>query len=344
MGFGADGVLTLKVISREKCPPLTIPDKWAQFPYADYDIVIVDSIDSMAEGVGEQDSGKPAKAIAPLLDICHRENGPAVLLLGNTIKSAAHSRGSGIVEDRADIVYELRDGTDFKPTGAKPWIEELPAQGAADWMARSARRKGRTVFRVALIATKFRDAEEPAPRMLEINVTDALWTVVDVTASIDEQGESERLRKANEKAAKHSEGVALLIAEIGRRANTGQPAILKKDAEDFLVAAKYTRKDARAIMASDPIVAVARGGKGNPLELHVSMKEVAAAEMQECSEPNKNEDAVHADFRRPHLQHAAEMDTSRTLINRSDFEPAISAAESFAIGEKEDGGMFDVEV
>ena len=132
-------------------------------------------------------------------------------------------------------------------------------------MARSARRKGRTVFRVALIATKFRDAEEPAPRMLEINVTDALWTVVDVTASIDEQGESERLRKANEKAAKHSEGVALLIAEIGRRANTGQPAILKKDAEDFLVAAKYTRKDARAIMASDPIVAVARGGKGNPL-------------------------------------------------------------------------------
>ena len=77
MGFGADGVLTLKVISREKCPPLTIPDKWAQFPYADYDIVIVDSIDSMAEGVGEQDSGKPAKAIAPLLDICHRENGPA---------------------------------------------------------------------------------------------------------------------------------------------------------------------------------------------------------------------------------------------------------------------------
>ena len=74
------------------------------------------------------------------------------------------------------------------------------------------------------------------------------------------------------------------------------------------------------------------------------MKEVAAAEMQECSEPNKNEDAVHAHFRRPHLQHAAEMDTSRTLINRSDFEPAISAAESFAIGEKEDGGMFDVEV
>jgi hypothetical protein len=92
-GFGAEDLKTLRVVSREKCPPLTKPEAWAEFPYADYDLVIVDSLDAMAEGVGEQDSSKPAQAMVPLLDICHRENGPAVLLLGNTIKSAAHSRG-----------------------------------------------------------------------------------------------------------------------------------------------------------------------------------------------------------------------------------------------------------
>jgi hypothetical protein len=102
--FGAAGLEKLQVVSRGKCPPLTQPEAWSEFPYADFDLVIVDSLDAMAEGIGEQDSSKPARAMAPLLNICHREDGPAVLLLGNTIKSAAHSRGSGVVEDRADIV------------------------------------------------------------------------------------------------------------------------------------------------------------------------------------------------------------------------------------------------
>jgi len=86
----------------------------ASLPYSDFDLVVVDAWDSMAEGMGEQDSSKPARALAPLLDVCHRENGTAVLLLGNTIKSAQHSRGSGVVEDRADIVYEVRDTTGFR--------------------------------------------------------------------------------------------------------------------------------------------------------------------------------------------------------------------------------------
>jgi hypothetical protein len=158
----AEQKANLKVISREKCPPLTKPDEWAAFPYAEHDVVIVDSLDAMAEGIGEQDSSKPARAMAPLLDICRREGGPAVLLLGNTIKSAEHSRGSGVVEDRADIVYEVRDATDFTPSASGSWIEELPPQGAREWAARSSRRKEKTVFRVALVATKFRLGEEPA--------------------------------------------------------------------------------------------------------------------------------------------------------------------------------------
>jgi hypothetical protein len=119
--FGAETAKAgLKVISREKCPPLTNSGAWAVFPYADYDVVILDSFDSAAEGVGEQDSARPSRAIAPILDIARRENGPAVLILGNTIKSAAHSRGSGVIEDRADIVYEVRDATQLHPSGSKP--------------------------------------------------------------------------------------------------------------------------------------------------------------------------------------------------------------------------------
>ena len=83
----------LRAISRERCPKLREYEKWASLPYSDFDLVVVDAWDSMAEGAGEQDSLKPARALAPLLDVCRRENGPAVLLLGNTIKSAQHSRG-----------------------------------------------------------------------------------------------------------------------------------------------------------------------------------------------------------------------------------------------------------
>ncbi len=155
--FGATRDLsTLKILSRENAPPLTNGRAWAEFPYFDYDLVIVDSIDSAAEGIGEQDSTKPSLAIAPLLDIARRENGPAVLLLGNTIKSAAHSRGSGVIEDRADIVFEVRDATNLHPTGKKPWIEELPAADAGSWMGRSTRRKQLSRYRLAFIATKFR--------------------------------------------------------------------------------------------------------------------------------------------------------------------------------------------
>jgi AAA domain len=316
-GFGANDIEHLKVISREKCPPLTKPEEWASFPYSDYDLVIVDSLDAMAEGAGEQDSSKPARAMAPLLDICHREGGPAVLLLGNTIKSAKHSRGCGVIEDRADIVYELRDATDFRPTGDKPWIEELPAQGASEWATRSTRRKGRSRFRLALVATKFRVGEEPAPRLLEIRTEDVPWTVEDVTASIDAAGDAERLRVAEAKTTRIFRGKSILLAEIDSRIAGGRPAILKTAAEILLMAAGHTRSEARTIMASDSFVEVPGMGKGHPVELHRHVKDLMA-EMREGSDPNDNADSAQADFCRPHLEHTAEIHPSQTHINTSD--------------------------
>jgi hypothetical protein len=123
----------------------------------------VDALDASAEGIGEKDSAKPSPAIAPLLDIAHRKNRPAVTILGNTVRSDAHSRGSGVIEDRLDIVYEIRDATDLKPSGKKPWWQELPSAGAAEWAVRADRRKRRTRYRLAFISTKFRVCEEPDP-------------------------------------------------------------------------------------------------------------------------------------------------------------------------------------
>ena len=115
--WGADADLkTLKVITREKCPPLTNSAAWLEFPYLEYDVVILDSLDSMAEGIGEQDSSKPSRAIAAVLDIARREGGPGILILGNCIKTGKHSRGSGVIEDRSDIVFEVRDCTNFHPS------------------------------------------------------------------------------------------------------------------------------------------------------------------------------------------------------------------------------------
>lgn len=165
-GWNAATAPTLEVLSRNRAPALTDSAGWASFPADRYDVLIIDSLDATTEGVGEQDSSRPSRALATLLDIARRPKGPAVLALGNTVKSAAHSRGSGVVEDRADVVFEVRDATDFRPSGGKPWWEELPPAGAEAWAQRASRRKRRAVYRLALVPSKFRVGEEPDPFVL----------------------------------------------------------------------------------------------------------------------------------------------------------------------------------
>src|SRR5262249_34897673 len=149
-----------------------------------YDLLIIDSLGASIEGVGEQDSAKPSKVIAPLLDIAHKANGPAILVLGNTVKSGAHSRGCGVIEDRADIVFEVLDATSLQPNGEKPWHEQLPPCGAEDWANRATRRQRRDTYRLAFVPTKFRIGEEPAPLLYEIDLTTEPWQLRDVTADV----------------------------------------------------------------------------------------------------------------------------------------------------------------
>lgn len=159
-GWGGAEAHSLEVLTRDQAPPLTDAAAWRDFPAAKYDLVIVDSLDSAAKGMGERDSEKPSRVLAVLLDIARQQNGPAILVLGNTVKTAAHSHGSGVVEDRADIVFEVRDATDLRPTGSKPWIEELPPADASSWAKRATRRQRRDRYRgrADLVRPRFHQA------------------------------------------------------------------------------------------------------------------------------------------------------------------------------------------
>jgi len=312
--FGATIELTtLKLLSRENAPPLTNDAAWEAFPYLDYDVIILDSLDSAAEGVGEQDSAKPSKAIAPLLDIARREDGPAVLVLGNCVRTAARSRGSGVVEDRADIVFEVRDATDFHPGGKKPWIEELPAGGADHWAARSSRRKHREKYRLAFTATKFRIGEEPDPFVLEIDLTTNPWTVRDVTDTVDAEGCAARERSAKEYAEALSRARASLVTEILRREEAHEPPMLKKDAEPFLKNSGLSRNAARKLL-NDPQGAwelrEIDGLKGHPVGVFLPSRPGEKSNGGGNTTPQKsakNADLFDADFCRPHPEPLAEI-------------------------------------
>ncbi len=346
--FGAESTVTsLKVISREKCPQLTNTGAWALFPYGEYDVVILDSFDSAAEGVGEQDSGKPARALAPLLDIARRENGPAVLVLGNCVRTGKHSRGSGVVEDRADITYEVRDATGFHPTGGlEAWFEELPLADAGSWAARSKRRKGREVFRLAFVPTKFRPGQEPEPFVLEIDLSNEPWTVCDCTDAVDREGAEAREQRAREHAEKIASAQAALATEILRRASAGEPPMLKdRDAIPFLTAKPHglKRNDARDVVNAPHgrwIVRRIEGQKGHPIGLLPPEKNGNDGGNTPTLEAAKTLGENDADFRRPHEMGTAEIDRSQTRENQAFHKARISAEASIfspPTEEKPDG-------
>jgi NAD(P)-dependent dehydrogenase (short-subunit alcohol dehydrogenase family) len=242
-GWAAASAPTLKVMSRRHAPALTNTLAWACFPVTDYDVLILDSLDSFVEGVGEQDSSRVSRALATLLDIVRRPDGPAVLVPGNTVKTAAHSRGSGVVEDRADIVYEVRDATDLKPTGTKAWWEELPPAGVEAWAQRAARRKRRTVYRLALVPSKFRVGSEPDPFVLEVDLGVEPWTLRDVTSELDAAGDEALAVAARAEAAEREKASQALAEAIRDGAEPNRTT-----AVELLMEHGLTQKAAREVL------------------------------------------------------------------------------------------------
>lgn len=247
-GWGAADVPTLKVMTREHVRPLTDRAAWADFPIAEYDAVMLDSLDSASEGVGEKDSSRPSLALASALDVARQTDGPAILVLGNTVKSGEHSRGSGVVEDRADIAYEVRDATDFVPKGRGPWWLELPPAGAAAWGERASRRKRRDTYRLAFIPSKFRIGEEPEPFILEINLSTEPWTMRDVTSEVTHAGDEAREHAVHDALSQRDRAMDALAQEVKRRAVVQKP-MNATEAEHFLRDLGLKRRPARELIA-----------------------------------------------------------------------------------------------
>lgn len=248
-GCGGGHTPALKVMTRGDVPPLTHTREWESFPWRDYDLVIIDSLDSSTEGVGEKDSAKPSRAIAPILDIARRAGGPAFLIPGNTIKSGAHARGSGVIEDRADIVYEVRDATNFTPTGTKEWWLELPSAGSDAWGDRARRRQKRVKYRLAFVPSKFRISEEPAPFVLEIDLGSEPWSLRDVTPDLVRDGEQAATAAQAGHRQMFNVAVEALKQEIRARASGGLlPMLADKEAVPFLMGRGLKRSDAYALL------------------------------------------------------------------------------------------------
>jgi hypothetical protein len=250
-GWGAAGTPSLRVLTRDHAPAMTDRAAWQQFPFAEYDLVIVDSIDAATEGVGEQDSAKPARALAPLLDIARRETGPAILVLGNVVKSGAHGRGSGVVEDRADIVFEVRDATGLEPSGTKAWWLELPPAGRDAWADRAVRRRRRDRYRLAFIPSKFRIGEEPDPFILEIDLSTEPWQLQDVTGEVEAGAQAAFVAAAADQKARQTAAARALEDRIREQAEAGAAWVMGQ-AETFLVKeCKLRQKVARQLLRDE---------------------------------------------------------------------------------------------
>ena len=212
----------IKILDRTKAPQLTKPEIYNAYDFTIYDLVIFDSFSSTTEGIGEKDSANPSKALSPLINIAHTQNGPSVLVCANTTKDGSHGKGNGNVMDRADITYEVRDptGISLKPN----WIEQVPESGAKDWKDRSQRRNKRSTYRLAFICTKYRDDEEPDPFITGLDLRDgSQWEAVNVSAQVEQEGIETEARTLQEIEDKETEAVEELLSEIKRRDGTDNP-------------------------------------------------------------------------------------------------------------------------
>jgi DNA polymerase I len=249
-GWGGELADRLHVLGREDAPLLTQLSAWDELPAENYDVVIIDSMNSFLEGVTEKEGKALSEAMGALRTLAYR--GPGVLLLGNTIKDGTVYKGRGEIADMVDILYEVRDATDFVPSMKKPWCEELEdflPSGDSAWAKRAMRRKGRTDYRLAFSASKFRVGESPEPFCLEIRFPlDSPWTVEDVTEQLMQAGETAKAAAEQEQQETLDHAAHALLVLVKKQEAEGNP-LSKTEAEEFLCDdQELKRKDARHLI------------------------------------------------------------------------------------------------
>ena len=265
--WGATHSINFGVLSREECPPLTDPNSWILFPVEDYDVLVIDSLNSFLEGVTEKEGKELTKALAILIDIASR--GVAVVVLHNCVKDGSTFKGRQDIADRVDVLYEVRDATGFLPKSDDEWWLQLPEAGEQAWADRAKRRQGRTDFRLAFIPSKFRIAAQPDPFCLEISMPGGRR--VDADRCHDphapRRGPEPSSKRRARNRPKLDDAANALAAVIQRIAD--ERFMEKGEAESFLrESCELTRKEARDsltnAMASSGILTQLKGKHGKP--------------------------------------------------------------------------------
>ena len=305
--WGVEDCPTLKVLTRDEAPELTDHAAWAQFPLTDYDIILIDSLDASSEGVGEQDSGKPSKAIASILDVAHAAAGPAILALGNTTKSGAQAgdRGSSKIGPTSCTRSATPPGSS-RP-GPSPGGWNCPRAGRGDWGTSAARRQRRETYRLAFVPTKFRLGETPDPYIVELDLRALPWQYRDVTAEIEAEGQAARATAAAERQARMDEAASALQRELAHRRANRQPDLGKRSAEALLRAHGLTQKVARQVLRDGAVgTATARAARrwhlapddvdGRKINVRLLEEESGATAFHELisTPPERHADSVDA--------------------------------------------------
>jgi hypothetical protein len=365
------------ILTREQDPPvLTNRKAWADFPVEQYDVVIFDSVGSFSEGVTEKEGKDTTLILATLRDLAAR--GVGLLLLNNTEKTGTDVRGRGEWADRVDVHYEVRDMTGVSPTGRRHWSEEVPADGAADWRAREARRRGKHVFRVAFFSEKFRIGPQPDPFVLEMALPpDASWTLTDVTTELDTAEAAARAQAEQSREDALAKAAAALVEVVKDRAATGEP-LLKEEAAAFLCREQNLPQKAARTLISDqdgrrwhikklegkkgrpqallPLSQTDEQRKsdppGNPHGMGPSEARISVAPDKSgngngpSSEPVSNEGYEDTLFPSPGKSRATEIGSQKSLSNGACRDTPISVAEEIETedlnaADTHDAGGFD---
>ena len=262
--WGVVDTTNFKVLSRnDGAPNLLDRQAWQLFPAASYDLIIIDSLGAASEGVSETEGRLTQQVMATLKDLAAQ--GPAILCLDNTIKSALNIRGRGEKADAVDIVYEIREVSGWTPT-SECWWEDLPEAGEHTWAQRASRRRKNPVHRLAFIPSKFRPDVEPEPFIVELNLAAPPWTITEITTQIEQEAvQQERIIKGAQQDTLRQACDAL---EAHLRGLGENGYLNKRPAETFLKLQGLSWPQARNVLEAEntrrwELRAVE--GKGNPI-------------------------------------------------------------------------------
>jgi len=152
--------------------------------------------------------------------------------------------------------------------------------------------------------------------------------MTDVTDAIDQEGAAERERQAQERASAVKSAAELLKVEILRREAEGEPAILRKRAEEFLTSRGIKQKIAREAIKSPAFEAVEVDGKGHPRGVRLAADKDGFNRNTTPAEPAPGAASRDGDFSHPHPERITEINSLKTQCLKGSQGGGISVEDT----------------